>query len=216
VLLPSSVEQHEERLSRQYCDSGAYATDPDRQMSRMSAARIRAKLEGKINANFSLDVTTWRSLEQLIYLAMRFTTPKSSAVFSICAALILSACASPGKDVNSAGSSASAATAAVASPNTTRHLETGQASWYGRRFHGRTTASGAPFDMNAMTAAHRTLPFGTKVKVTNMANGRAVTVTINDRGPFVRGRVIDLSRGAAAKLDFLDAGVTKVRMEVEG
>lgn len=73
-----------------------------------------------------------------------------------------------------------------------------------------------PFDMKAMTAAHKTLRFGTKVRVTNMANGRAVTVTINDRGPFVPGRVIDLSRGAAAKLGFLDAGVTRVRVEVEG
>lgn len=70
--------------------------------------------------------------------------------------------------------------------------------------------------MNAMTAAHRTLPFGTRVRVTNLANGRAVTVTINDRGPFVHGRIIDLSRGAAAKLDFLDAGITKVKVEVEG
>lgn len=70
--------------------------------------------------------------------------------------------------------------------------------------------------MKAMTAAHKTLRFGTKVRVTNMANGRAVTVTINDRGPFVPGRVIDLSRGAAAKLGFLDAGVTRVRVEVEG
>jgi rare lipoprotein A len=147
---------------------------------------------------------------------MRLTKSAASAAFYICAALLLSACAIPATEVNSAGSSAVATPATAASAHGTRHLETGEASWYGKRYHGRTTASGAPFDMNAMTAAHKSLPFGTVVRVTNMANGREVTVTINDRGPFVPGRIIDLSRGAAAKLDFLDAGVTKVRVEVVG
>jgi rare lipoprotein A len=91
---------------------------------------------------------------------------------------------------------------------------TGLASWYGRRFHGRPTASGHPFDMAGLTAAHLTLPFGTRVRVTNLANGRSVVVTINDRGPYVKPRIIDLSRAAAERLGFLDDGVTKVRLDI--
>ncbi|GAB5378087.1 MAG: septal ring lytic transglycosylase RlpA family protein [Acuticoccus sp.] len=88
------------------------------------------------------------------------------------------------------------------------------ASFYGKRFHGRLTANGERFNMNAMTAAHRSLPFGTRIKVTYPGTGRSVTVRINDRGPFIRGRSIDLSRGAAAALGMIDAGVAKVRMEI--
>ena len=157
-------------------------------------------------------MAVWGFPKLLVQIAMRLTKP----VFSLCAALLLSACASPSTEVGGARSTSATAPTPVASTDEGRQLETGQASWYGKRYHGRTTASGAPFDMNAMTAAHKTLPFGTKVKVTNVANGREVTVTINDRGPFVAGRIIDLSRGAAAKLGFLDAGVTEVRVEVTG
>lgn len=90
----------------------------------------------------------------------------------------------------------------------------GVASYYGKRFHGRRTANGERFNMNAMTAAHRSLPFGTKVKVTNPRNGRSVTVRINDRGPFHGGRNIDLSRAAAARIGMVNSGVAKVTMEV--
>ena len=90
---------------------------------------------------------------------------------------------------------------------------TGVASWYGGKFHGRRTASGQRYDMNAMTAAHRTLPFGTKVRVTNLRNDRAVVLTINDRGPFVRGRIIDVSRRAAERLGFRGRGTTRVRVQ---
>jgi rare lipoprotein A len=91
----------------------------------------------------------------------------------------------------------------------------GYASWYGNRFHGRKTANGERFDQNAMTAAHRTLPFGSKVRVWNKKNGRSVVVRINDRGPFgKRRRIIDVSRGAARKLDMIEAGVVPVRLEV--
>jgi rare lipoprotein A len=90
----------------------------------------------------------------------------------------------------------------------------GPASWYGPKFHGRQTANGEQFDMNQMTAAHRTLPFGTKVRVTNRSNGRSVVVRINDRGPFVRNRVIDLSRGAAQTVGMIDSGVAPVKLEV--
>lgn len=89
----------------------------------------------------------------------------------------------------------------------------GKASYYGSRHHGKRTASGERFDQHALTAAHRTLPFGTRVKVTNLNNDRTVVVRINDRGPHVRGRIIDLSREAAERLDMLRAGVAPVRVE---
>ncbi|OEC35544.1 rare lipoprotein A [Pseudomonas cuatrocienegasensis] len=89
----------------------------------------------------------------------------------------------------------------------------GQASYYGARHHGNKTASGERFDQNALTAAHRTLPFGTRVRVTNLRNERSVVVRINDRGPYARGRIIDLSRKAAEQLDMIRAGVVPVRVE---
>lgn len=92
--------------------------------------------------------------------------------------------------------------------------ETGKASFYADKFDGRVTASGEIFKQRKLTAAHRTLPFGSVVKVTNLENNKTVTVTINDRGPFVNDRVIDLSKSAAQKLDFIRKGVAKVRIEV--
>ncbi len=97
---------------------------------------------------------------------------------------------------------------------TLRNLGTGVASYYGRRFHGRRTANGERFNMNAMTAAHKTLAFGTRVRVTNARNGRSVTVRINDRGPFIRGRTIDLSRAAAQKIGMIGSGHARVKLEV--
>ncbi|MBI2080524.1 MAG: septal ring lytic transglycosylase RlpA family protein [candidate division NC10 bacterium] len=96
----------------------------------------------------------------------------------------------------------------------TAGVEVGLASWYGREHHGRRTASGERFDMEAFTAAHRSLPFGTWVRVTHLATGRTVAVRINDRGPWVAGRVIDLSRRAAEVLGILGDGVARVRLEV--
>jgi rare lipoprotein A len=90
----------------------------------------------------------------------------------------------------------------------------GRASYYGRRFHGRRTASGERFDMNRPTAAHRTLPFGTMVRVTNTANGKQVVVRINDRGPPSHSRVLDLSFGAALALDMIRSGIVKIHAEV--
>lgn len=89
-------------------------------------------------------------------------------------------------------------------------LGRGTASWYGAKFHGRRTSSGERFDMNDLTAAHQTLPFGTRVCVRNAANGREVVVRINDRGPHLRSRIIDLSKAAAAALGFLQAGEAPV------
>ncbi|MCE8021162.1 septal ring lytic transglycosylase RlpA family protein [Halomonas sp. MCCC 1A11036] len=93
--------------------------------------------------------------------------------------------------------------------------EQGQASFYADRYHGRRTASGETHDRNALTAAHRSLPFGTRVRVTRLDNGRETVVRINDRGPFVRGRVIDLSRRAAEELGMLRQGVAEVRLSPE-
>jgi rare lipoprotein A len=91
--------------------------------------------------------------------------------------------------------------------------QVGVASWYGPGFHGRLTASGEPFDQNDLTAAHRNLPLGSEVKVTNLENGRSITVQINDRGPYVKGRVIDLSKAAARRLGMAGDGLAKVRIE---
>ena len=93
---------------------------------------------------------------------------------------------------------------------------TGQASYYADKFQGRPTANGERFDNGKLTAAHRTLPFGTKVRVTNLNNGRSVVVRVNDRGPFVRGRIIDLSQAAARRIDMVRAGVVPVRVEPVG
>lgn len=90
----------------------------------------------------------------------------------------------------------------------------GVASWYGRQFHGRKTASGERYNMNAMTAAHRTLPFGSIVKVTDAVSGKSVFVKITDRGPYHGNRIIDLSRGAAKKLGIIKAGTCKIRLTV--
>ncbi|WP_394080455.1 septal ring lytic transglycosylase RlpA family protein [Xanthobacter aminoxidans] len=102
--------------------------------------------------------------------------------------------------------------ASMAVPNMANaDTSTGIASYY---WQGRSTASGERFNPTAYTAAHRSLPFGTKVRVTNLRNGKAVVVRINDRGPFVRGRVIDVSKAAASELGFTGSGVTRVSLSV--
>jgi rare lipoprotein A len=98
-------------------------------------------------------------------------------------------------------------------PAPPRIEQRGIASWYGPGFQGRSTASGEHYNQDALTAAHRTLPLGSQVEVTNLANGQSVWVRINDRGPFVRGRVIDLSRGAARKIGMMKRGVSRVQIQ---
>ncbi len=120
---------------------------------------------------------------------------------ALCAALAVSAC-----------SFSRRYTGSYSRPGAYR--EVGEASYYGREAHGKTTASGEKFNMNAYTAAHKTLPFGTKVRVTNLTNNKTVVVRINDRGPFVAGRIIDLSYAAAKKIKMLDAGITDVELVV--
>ena len=91
--------------------------------------------------------------------------------------------------------------------------ETGLASYYADKYEGRKTSNGEIFKQRKLTAAHKTLPFGTKVKVTNLSDGQSVKVRINDRGPFIQGRIIDLSKKAAQKINLVNAGVTKVTIK---
>lgn len=101
--------------------------------------------------------------------------------------------------------------AALCASAFTAQAQTGHASWYRM---GKVTANGEKFNPHGLTAAHRTLPFGTKVKVKNLRNGRSVVVRINDRGPFIRGRLIDLSMGAAKKIGLIQTGTAKVSVQV--
>ena len=110
----------------------------------------------------------------------------------------------------------------IAKPTPTKQLtelkgavtvQTGQASWYGNAFAGKPTASGEIFNHELLTAAHRSLPLGTKLRITNVANGKSVEVKVNDRGPYVGGRIIDLSRAAALALGMIEDGLTEVRLE---
>ena len=93
-------------------------------------------------------------------------------------------------------------------------IATGVASWYGDKFHGRKTASGVEYDKNDLTAAHKTLPFGTKVRVTNIKNGKSVVVEINDRGPYAKSRVLDLSKAAFNEIGHTNSGVMHVEYEI--
>ena len=93
-------------------------------------------------------------------------------------------------------------------------VQMGKGTWYGGKFHGGPTASGETYNKNSMTAAHRTLKFNTRVRVTNLNNGRSVIVRINNRGPYGKGRIIDVSEAAARELDMIEAGVVPVRVEV--
>lgn len=120
-------------------------------------------------------------------------------LFALLATLFMSSCAKHGHVVHAVSIG---------------HTETGMASWYGEPYHGRQAANGEVFDMNRLTAAHRTLPFGTWVEVANLSNAKRVTVRITDRGPFVHGRVIDLSRAAADQIDMIGPGTARVRLRV--
>ena len=130
--------------------------------------------------------------------------------------------AAPGPN-NSESRNTNQAKPAIRRPNTPtaarkahrpKPYQVGMASWYGKQFEGKPTATGEPYDMHEFTAAHMTLPLGTWVKVTNLRNGNWVVVRINDRGPVVPGRIIDVSYGAARMLNFKARGLTRVRLDV--
>jgi rare lipoprotein A len=139
---------------------------------------------------------TARARSFALAFAFAFTLP-----FSLALALALAGCASAPPPRSTVRGVAPA-----------RSFE-GRASWYGKEQHGGPTASGERFDMYALTCAHRTLPMNTRLRVTNLANGRSVVVRVNDRGPYGRGRVLDLSFAAARALDMIVAGVAHVRAE---
>jgi rare lipoprotein A len=129
-------------------------------------------------------------------------------------ALCLSTAGCGGTEPPPADVAAPVAVPAAAPVRVAPPVERGKVSYYHDRFHGRRTASGELYDKGALTAAHRSLPFGTLVEVTNLKNGKSVVLRINDRGPFVRGRVIDVSRQAARELGFLRDGVVDAEVEV--
>ncbi len=140
----------------------------------------------------------------------------------IVVATVLSACASPRQTPEPPpspapvpDSSPEPAPAPAPPPEQSQApTEKGKATYYGARFAGQLTANGEQFDPDKLTAAHRDLPFGTEVRVTNLDNGKQVTVRINDRGPFVPGRIIDLSRGAAERIGMIESGVAQVSLQV--
>src|SRR5512139_1386812 len=135
----------------------------------------------------------------------------SAPLLAIALAVFIPACA--GRAPREEPSAPGQPPPAVVSPPPKAYLETGTASWYGRDFHGRTTASGDPFDMYGISAAHRTLPLGTVLRVTNLDNFKTIMVKVNDRGPFVRGRILDLSYGAARELGAVPQGSVRVKIE---
>ena len=144
---------------------------------------------------------------------------------ALCGLALASACtASPHPEPGQAASSSARVTSSAASDPAweaisdlrVRAEQTGLASWYGPGFHGRLTASGETFDQHALTAAHRHLPLRSLARVTNLETGDSVLVRINDRGPFIDGRIIDLSQAAAAELGFIDEGLAPVRVEALG
>ncbi len=132
----------------------------------------------------------------------------------IALALATAACAQPRRESATAAPTPAPVVVARPAPAAPRVVQTGAASWYGQAHHGKKTASGEAFDMYALTAAHRSLPLGTRIRVTNVADGRAVDVRINDRGPAIPGRIIDLSYGAARALGAVGDGVFRVRIAI--
>jgi rare lipoprotein A len=129
-------------------------------------------------------------------------------------AVVTAACVQPRRESAPAAPTPPPAVVARPAPGAPRVVQTGVASWYGQAHNGKKTASGEAFNMHALTAAHRSLPLGTRVRVINIANGRAVDVRINDRGPTIPGRIIDLSYAAARQLGAVSDGVFRVRIAV--
>jgi rare lipoprotein A len=136
------------------------------------------------------------------------------AVFLCVASLGAGAARGPNNSESGTGKKQTTPAKTAAKEKKLKPFQVGVASWYGSYFDGKPTASGEPFDMNDLTAAHLTLPLGTYVKVTNLRNQKAVIVRVNDRGPVVEGRIIDLSYSAAKALDFKARGLQRVRLDI--
>ena len=138
---------------------------------------------------------------------------KKFILVSIILSLTLIGCATP-QIKTGKGAAYGAAGGAVSSPEWIGYQESGKASYYAMKYQNRKTASGERLNQRSNTAAHRKLPFGTIVKVTNIKNGKSITVKINDRGPFVKGRIIDLTRSSFSRIGDLDSGIINVKIEV--
>ena len=137
-----------------------------------------------------------------------------SRYFLLVMCIIFTDCTNSPRYGNSSGTGKKSKTRNL---NTAKHIPkviTGVSSYYGTDFHGKLTANGEVYDMYGLTAAHKTLPLNTTVRVTNLANNKSLILRINDRGPYIKGRILDCSYGAAKKLDFLLQGTTKVRIEI--
>ena len=137
-----------------------------------------------------------------------------SRYFLLVMCIIFTDCTNSPRYGNSSGTGKKSNTR---NPKTAKHIPkviTGVSSYYGTDFHGKLTANGEVYDMYGLTAAHKTLPLNTTVRVTNLANNKSLILRINDRGPYIKGRILDCSYGAAKKLDFLLQGTTKVRIEI--
>jgi len=150
-------------------------------------------------------LTTAKTQDDTLRKAPRF------AVLAVASVLMIGV---PASDPRADGAPDVAALASAIERGLVTAVQEGLVSWYGAAFHNRPTASGELFDSTGMTMAHPTLPFGTRVKVTNVRNGRSVVVRVNDRGPFVGQRIADLSRAAAEQLGMVKRGVVKARIEV--
>jgi len=133
---------------------------------------------------------------------------------TVCTAILLSAGLAAASDPATTKVKTPAAAAQKKTSGKATRTQVGQASWYGKAFHGRATASGEEYDMFQLTAAHKTLPLGTYVKVTNLRNGKWAVLKVNDRGPYVGDRILDVSYGAAQVLNFRGRGVERVKIEV--
>ena len=137
-----------------------------------------------------------------------------SRYFLLVMCIIFTDCTNSPRYGNSSGTGKKSKTR---NPKIAKHIPkviTGVSSYYGTDFHGKLTANGEVYDMYGLTAAHKTLPLNTTVRVTNLANNKSLILRINDRGPYIKGRILDCSYGAAKKLDFLLQGTTKVRIEI--
>lgn len=151
---------------------------------------------------------------------MRFAFPLRAALVGVCVAALAGCAVNKGREgaagVYKVGTPYQIAGVWYYPKEDPFYDETGIASWYGSDFHGKSTANGENYDMDALTAAHRTLPMPTVVRVTNLENGRSLRLRVNDRGPYARGRILDVSRRAATLLGFNQKGTARVRVQYEG
>ena len=178
-----------------------YATSPNDEKHRFVSGPKRLSWKAKITIFSALSLCKWLSGISLVTL--------------VGAALAISGCTSKDSGEDSGGQGKLTQQEKGSAASKLVHKEVGEASWYGPGFQGQETANGETFDQKDMTAAHPSLPMGTKANVTNLENGKKIEVRINDRGPYADNRVIDLSSAAANKLDMKDDGTTQVKIETK-